>query len=519
MAGLRHLIRVTCCAVALAVSLAAIQSRAADAPNMCARASLTNPDASFASAGGMGGTGAVAGAGGIGGTGSVAGAGGIGGTGSVAGAGGIGGTGSVAGAGGVGGTGSVAGAGGIGGTGTVAEVVPGTGGMGGTGIVGVITGFASICVNGVEVHYDAKTPVSVNGQPGAPRDLAVGQVVAVHARAVGGQLQANGIGVIDAVAGPVTRVNPTTRELQVMGQTVRTDAATGASLSTLRVGDVARVSGHRSENGDVIATRIDTAARGAGASTSSLLGTVSRVDGDNLIVNGSRVAMGARGTQGLTAGSEVFVSGDWNGTALQARRVDAQPVRNAIARSERAIIEGYVRSKSTRELNVGGVSVRIDNRVRYNGGNDRDADVGRKVQVEVRRSGNDWLAERVMMQRDDRPSRSGRVNTGQSGSTESSREGSNSGSSESGNAGSENSGSGNSNSGSSGSGSSGSGSSNSGNSGSGSSGVSGGSGSSDRSGSSGSSDRSSGSGSSGGSGRSSGSGSGSGSGSSRGSRR
>jgi hypothetical protein len=31
----------------------------------------------------------------------------------------------------------------------------------------VITGFASICVNGVEVHYDANTPVSINGQPAA----------------------------------------------------------------------------------------------------------------------------------------------------------------------------------------------------------------------------------------------------------------------------------------------------------------------------------------------------------------
>ena len=51
--------------------------------------------------------------------------------------------------GGVGGTGAVAGRPGLGGTG-ISE-----GGIGGTGIVGVITGFASICVNGVEVHFDA----------------------------------------------------------------------------------------------------------------------------------------------------------------------------------------------------------------------------------------------------------------------------------------------------------------------------------------------------------------------------
>lgn len=513
MPAAKHMIRAASVAFALALALGAMPGRAADSPNRCARASLTNPDAGVSAATSS----------------TAAGTGGMGGTGSAAGAGGIGGTGSVAGTGGMGGTGTVAGSGGMGGTGTIAEVVPGTGGMGGTGIVGVITGFASICVNGVEVHYDAKTPVSVNGQPGAPRDLAVGQVVAVHARTVGNRLQASGIGVIDAVAGPVTRVNPVTRELQVMGQTVRSETATGASLSSLRVGDIARVSGHRADNGDVVATRIDTAARGEVTGAASLLGTVSRVDGDTLIVNGSRVTLGTRSTQGIAAGSEVFVSGDWNGTALQARRVDTQPVRNAIARSERAIIEGYVRSKSTRELNVGGISVRIDDRVRYNGGNDRDTEVGRKVQIEVRRNGNDWQADRVILQRDERPTRSGRGG-GSSASNEGSREGSNSGSSESGNTGSENSGSGSSNSGSSGSGSSNSGSSGSGSSssssGAGSSDRSGSSGNSDRSGSSGSSDRSSGSGStdrssgsgsSGSSGRSSGSGSGSGS--SRGNRR
>src|SRR2546422_4023925 len=56
----------------------------------------------------------------------------------------------------------VAGRPGIGGTGIGKD---GSGGIGGTGIVGVITGFASICVNGVEVHYDASPPVSADGRP------------------------------------------------------------------------------------------------------------------------------------------------------------------------------------------------------------------------------------------------------------------------------------------------------------------------------------------------------------------
>ena len=375
--------RAACAAIMLYAALGATIAIAADSTDICTRASLTNPAANETGAGGMGGTGIVV---------------------------------------------------------DVKPVVPGTGGMGGTGIVGVITGFASICVNGVEVHYDARTPVSVNGRAGAARDLAVGHVVVVQARMADGQMQASGIGLINAVSGPVTRVDTTTREVQVMGQTIRADSAIGTDLSSLRVGAQAQVSGHRAENGDIIATRIDT---GTSAGT-SLLGRVTRVEADALIVNGTRVNMGGRGTQGISAGSEVFASGEWSGAALQARRVDTQPVRNAIARNERAILEGYVRSKTLQQLDVGGLIVRLGDQVRYSGGNDRDADVGRKVQVEVRRSGNEWQAERVNVQRDDRqirPGRDGRTQGGGSEGGDNSRSENRSDSSGSSNSGSGNSGS------------------------------------------------------------------------------
>ena len=58
---------------------------------------------------------------------------------------------------------------GIGGTGAA------EGGIGGTGLIGVITGFASICVNGVEVFYDASTPVSADGLSMSLSTLAVGE--------------------------------------------------------------------------------------------------------------------------------------------------------------------------------------------------------------------------------------------------------------------------------------------------------------------------------------------------------
>lgn len=62
---------------------------------------------------------------------------------------------------GIGGTGQQA-HDGIGGTGISADSgIGGTGqqaqeGIGGTGIIGVITGFASVCVNGLEILYDTE---------------------------------------------------------------------------------------------------------------------------------------------------------------------------------------------------------------------------------------------------------------------------------------------------------------------------------------------------------------------------
>ena len=78
--------------------------------------------------------------------------------------------------GGIGGTGAVAARPGLGGTG-ISE-----GGIGGTGIVGVITGFASICVNGVEVQFDASTPVMDNGQRGLLRHVLLVDAQSVDQR-------------------------------------------------------------------------------------------------------------------------------------------------------------------------------------------------------------------------------------------------------------------------------------------------------------------------------------------------
>ena len=117
-------------------------------------------------------------------------------------------------AGGVGGTGHGPGdAGGIGGTGApLADGIGGTGapladGIGGTGarrapaarvgVVGVVTGFGSICVNGLRLQYDRSATVSENGRPAGTAALAVGQFVSIEAERVGDALIARDIGIAE----------------------------------------------------------------------------------------------------------------------------------------------------------------------------------------------------------------------------------------------------------------------------------------------------------------------------------
>ena len=144
--------------------------------------------------------------------------GGSGGTGMMA-PGGVGGTGAPD-NGGVGGTGARPGGGGIGGTGASQD----EGGVGGTGIVGTITGFGSICVNGVEVHFDNKVALSENGQPASSQRLAIGQVVAVEAQPSRRGLEARSIAILNAYEGPVTGLASGDTPMRVMGQPVRVAA-------------------------------------------------------------------------------------------------------------------------------------------------------------------------------------------------------------------------------------------------------------------------------------------------------
>lgn len=445
---------------------ASVDTTPLNAQNVCStKASLVNP-AMAAAAGGIGGTGISTG--GIGGTGAprtdvLVGRPGIGGTG--IGTGGIGGTGAPR-------TDVVVGRPGIGGTGID------TGGIGGTGIVGVITGFASVCVNGVEVLYDANTPVLANGQATTASELSVGQVVALQASASGSgaQLTARSIGVIYAAVGPLSSVDTGTGKLELLGQTVRT--ATADAVPGLKAGDWVRVSGYRLVSGDVAASRIEPVAAQAQA---QVTGPISQLDANGFMLQAARVQLGNLSLpQGAAPGNEVSVRGQWDGNSLRAQDLHLEPTLASVGAVGTLVIEGYVHALKGRELRIGDRVVTLQSNAKISGNTQLAVD--QRVQV-IGRLDSDrrFSASRVDVRGDSSGNSDGRGGKGSSGkgrggssddrdSSGKSESGSGKGSSGSDSSGSDSSGSDSSGSGSSGSGSSGSGSSGSGSSGSGSSG-------------------------------------------------
>lgn len=238
--------------------------------------------------------------------------------------------------GGIGGTGMPQ-AGGIGGTGIQAQ-----GGIGGTGIIGTITGFGSVCVNGLEVEYDETTRVDSSGQALAVHDLAIGQVIALDAvpAPAGGGLIARRIDVMNLLEGPISAMQPDGARVEVMGQTVHlsenTVLAPGVVLRDLAVGTPLQVSGYRNASGEILATRLATAPE---LTAVRVLGEVVRDNQGRTFVAGIELAS-AGGMPPV--GAEWLVEGKWDGQRLHSEKYRLSPALEMAAHVRRMVVEGMV---------------------------------------------------------------------------------------------------------------------------------------------------------------------------------
>lgn len=338
--------------------------------------------------------------------------------------------------------------GGMGGTGSPVPAVAMEGGLGGTGIVGVVTGFASICVNGVKVEYTPETPVQRDGAAVPLSVLAVGQVVALQASGEGDRLQADRIAVLDAATGPLGAVDVNTGHFEVMGQSAV--ALKRADLAGLQPGDWVRVSGHRLADGQIRASRVQR----TDERVARVVGEVTQPQAQTLRVGGMQVDLGSVASPAaLQPGQEVSVTGAWVGDRLHATALQAHPTRAALGPARRLLLQGYVHAVQGQQVSVGAESFTLSRVLEVLGGRLEALRVGQPVLVQGRLDDQQRLVvDRLEFRREGAGGR-GAFSRATSSGDDSRRSGSDD--------------SGGSNSGSSGSGSSGSGSSGSGTSGSG----------------------------------------------------
>jgi len=264
--------------------------------------------------------------------------------------------------GGVGGTGiSERDGGGVGGTGISERD---GGGIGGTGIVGVITGFGSVCVSGLEVGYDADSRVETDGEPSAAGRLEVGQVVVIDAERRDGGLWAKQLAVRNVAVGPIAASDVRRGEIEVLGQRVTVDDATllvdtgGAALG---LGDFApgrfvAVSGLRRADGSVVATRIESRTP---RERVSVCGPLSARGRDQLAVAGLTVVPPAAGVPRAVVDRIALVVGRLDAATgtLHAERIE--PSIDFGSAPARLSIEGFVQPRGPAGFRIDRIDVDV----------------------------------------------------------------------------------------------------------------------------------------------------------------
>jgi hypothetical protein len=171
------------------------------------------------------------------------------------------------------------------------------------GIIGVITGFGSVFVDGVEIQYDDAASVDVDGAASSRSVLRAGQLVAVRAEGLATEPHAAAIEVRSVVIGRIEALGPDDGMLLVAGQSVSVpDGAWGASR--FGPGDWVRVSGLRRADGTIVASRLDAAPAGV----LLVRGPVERADGT---VRVGRLELSPAAAAGMKDGDFVLVSGDY----------------------------------------------------------------------------------------------------------------------------------------------------------------------------------------------------------------
>lgn len=282
-----------------------------------------------------------------------------------------------------------------------------TGGTSSKVTSGVITGFGSVFVNGVE-YQTSNAKVMVDGAPGTEDDLALGMVVKVNGsvNSDGTHGTANSIEFNDEMQGTVSAVNVTNGvgSIDVMGQTVNVDADTVfeshvdgvTTVDMLQVGNIVEVSGYTDGTGTVYATRVEVkkAAHAMGEAI-EVKGKITSLDttamtfmlGDLTVdYSGANLVGFPDGQPALDQFVEVTTTTDVTNNLLVATKVELKNTDNkhvSGAKGDKLELEGVVTADlADNQFMLNDQIVIVDDNTEYENGSVTDITMGVKMEVQ-----------------------------------------------------------------------------------------------------------------------------------------
>ncbi|MGV8989975.1 MAG: DUF5666 domain-containing protein [Thiobacillus sp.] len=244
---------------------------------------------------------------------------------------------------------------------------------------GVITGFASICVNGLELNYLPSTPITINGNAASAKDLRVGQVVRALAHGQGDQLALQHIRIRHLLVAQVDELAPGKIRAQGRSITIIPNMELPAGLTP---GVKVAVSGFADVQGHVVATRLDVVPNDT---PDSIEGVVHRTPQGRLVID--NVALGGDLSK-LEPGDIIRAEGRYADGWMQITRHERAERAMTV---DRVVIQGFVRHAALSELNVNGQRFLIDSRTQIK----QPLRAGEWAKVDAIREGRHYHAREV----------------------------------------------------------------------------------------------------------------------------
>lgn len=271
---------------------------------------------------------------------------------------------------------------GIGGTGILAQ----ESGMGGTGIIGEVTGFGSIFVNGVEVEFDQRTPLYLNGQAVEHYNLELGDVVETLTHKKNGMTVADEIHIRHEVIGAVEKINPQSRTMTVLGQEV---VLIKQAQSLPQRGQTIQVSGFRDQDGRIHATRIVQTKQ-----KQSLLAGVLRKIGKAYYIGQQKVIFPTNVV--FNKGTSLRVEGEIRNGILRVAKHSLLKRLSFTQAVDHLVVQGIVKKQYGQQYKIGD---RVFEATSSQLHKQLSTQIGQIMRVEIRRNQQRWQVNRIISQK------------------------------------------------------------------------------------------------------------------------